>query len=233
MRKDVLKEFIIIYGTPKAIKKIGKCFCPPMIRAPYLENDPHGLPNYTYDCFRTKTKGCGLGVTTKMMSKAKFNNLQVHDRQYLPLYYKRISNSCQLNAGKPIPDGGDCGFTLLNSILPSTPIITSEHILLRQKMNLEYFIPNKDHLNFNQIKAVYKNIDINEMIRCLYAQCAIENVETMSESLTKTAFQEELQAMFCKRNNKTYSVNEINVDYKIKGTSITVSDREICVYGYE
>ena len=33
--------------------------------------------------------------------------------------------------------------------------------------------------------------------------------------------------MFCKRNNKTYSVNDIDADFKIKGTSITVSDREI------
>ena len=84
-----------------------------------------------------------MGVTNKMMSKTKFNKLQVHDKQYLPLYYQRISNSCQLNAGKPIPDGYDCGFTLLSLILPSTPIITSEHILLRQKMNLDYFIPIK------------------------------------------------------------------------------------------
>ena len=87
------------------------------------------------------------------MTKAKFHKLQVHDRQYLPVYYQRISNGCQLYAANPIPDGGDCGFTLLSSILLSTPIITSENILLRQKMNLDYFIPNKDHLNFNQIKA--------------------------------------------------------------------------------
>ena len=57
LRKDVLKEFVIIYGTPKAFKKIGKCFCPPMIKATYLKYDPHSLPNYTYDCLRTKTKG--------------------------------------------------------------------------------------------------------------------------------------------------------------------------------
>ena len=37
-------------------------------------------------------------------------------------------------------------------------------------------------------------VDINEMLRCLYAQSAIENVDTMSESLTKTPFQEELQS---------------------------------------
>ena len=132
-----------------------------------------------------------MGVTNKMMTKEKFNNLQVHDKHYLPLYYKRISNSCQLNAGKHIPDGGDCGFTLLSSILLSTPIITSKHILLRQKMNLDYFIPIKDHLKYDQIKAAYKKVDINEMIRCLYAQYVIENVDTMSESLTKTPFQEE------------------------------------------
>ena len=52
-----------------------------MIKAPYLENDPHLLPNYTYDCFRRKPKGCGLGVTNKMMTKAKFDKLQVHDKQ--------------------------------------------------------------------------------------------------------------------------------------------------------
>ena len=85
LKKYVLKEFVIIYGTPKAFKKTGKCVYPPMIKAPYLENDPHRLPNYTYVCFRTKTKGCGLGVTNKMMSKTKFNNLQVHDKQYFPL----------------------------------------------------------------------------------------------------------------------------------------------------
>ena len=96
LRKDVLKEFVIIYGTPKAFKKTGKCVCPPMIKAPYLENDPHSLPNYTYACFRTNKAGRGVGVTTKMMSKNKFNNLQVHDEKFLPLYYKRISNSCQL-----------------------------------------------------------------------------------------------------------------------------------------
>ena len=62
------------------------------------------------------------------------------------------------------------------------------------------------------------------MLRCLYAQCTIEDEETMSESLMQTAFQEELQAMFCKRSNKTYSVNEIDVNDNIKGTSITVSD---------
>ena len=33
--------------------------------------------------------------------------------------------------------------------------------------------------------------------------------------------------MFCKRNNGTYSLNNIDADYKIKGTFITVSDREI------
>ena len=74
-----------------------------------------------------------MGVTNKIMTEAKFNKLQVHVKQYLPLYYQRISNGCQLYAAKPIPDGGDCGFTLLSSILLSTPIITSEHILLRQK----------------------------------------------------------------------------------------------------
>ena len=149
----------------KLLKKNGKCVCPLVINAPYLENDPHGLPNYTYDCFRTKTKGYGLGVTNRMMTKAKFHKLQVHDKQFLPLYYQRISNSCQLNTRKPIPDGGNCGFTLLSLILFSTPIITSEHILLRQKMNLDYFIPIKDHMNYVQIKAAYKKVDINEMIR--------------------------------------------------------------------
>ena len=106
----------------------------------------------------------------------------------------RISNGCQLIAGKPIPDGGDCGFTLLSSILLSAQVITSENILLRQKMNLDYFIPIKDHLNYEQIKAAYKKVDINETIRCLYAQSAIENEETMSESLMQTDFQVELQS---------------------------------------
>ena len=73
LRKDVLKEFVIIYDRPKAFRTISPCFCPPMIKSPYLENYPHGLHNYTYDCSRTKTKGCGLGVTNKMMTKAKFN----------------------------------------------------------------------------------------------------------------------------------------------------------------
>ena len=126
-----------------------------------------------------------------MTSKTKFNNLQVHDKLFLPLYYQSISTSCQLNAGKPIPDDGDCGFTLLSSILLSTPIITSEHILLRHKTNLVSFIPIKDHSKYDQIKAAYKKININEMLRCLYAQSAIENKDTISESLIKTPFQEE------------------------------------------
>ena len=223
MKKDILEEFVIIYDRPKDFRTIGPCFCPPVIKASYLEYDPHSLPNYTYVCYRTKNKGCGLGVTPKMMSKTKFNNLQVNDKLFLPLYYQRISNSCQLYTGKPIPDGGDCGFTLLSSILLSTPIITSEHILLRQKMNLVSFIPIKDHSKYDQIKAAYKKIDINEMLRCLYAQCAIENKDTIYESLIKTP-QEELQAMFCLRNNGTYSLNDIDADYKIKGNFITVSD---------
>ena len=84
-----------------------------------------------------------MGVTHKMMSKTKFNNLQVHDDKFLPLYHQRISKSCQLNTGKPIPDGGDCGFTLLSSILLSTPILTSEQILLRQTMDLVSFFLNQ------------------------------------------------------------------------------------------
>ena len=79
--------------------------------------------------------------STKMMSKTKFNNLNFYDTKFLPLYYQRISNSCQLNTGKPIPDGGDCGFTLLSSILLSTPVLTSEQILLRQTMNI-FLFPN-------------------------------------------------------------------------------------------
>ena len=67
LKKDILKEFVIIYGTPKVFKKTGPCVCPPVIKAPYLEYDPHRLPNYTYDCSRTKTKGCGLGVTKQML----------------------------------------------------------------------------------------------------------------------------------------------------------------------
>ena len=126
LRKDIIKEFVFIYDTPKAYKKKGKCVCPPMIRSPYLENDPHSLPNYTYECSRTNKAGYGLGVTNRMMTIAKFDKLQVHDKQYLPFYYQRISNGCQLYAGKPIPDGGDCGFTLLSSILLSAQIITSE-----------------------------------------------------------------------------------------------------------
>ena len=224
LRKDVIKEFVDLYDTPIAYKNEGSCFCPPMIKAPYLENDPHGLPNYTYECSRTNKAGCGLGVTNKMMSKDRFDKLQLHDRQFLPLYYKRISNGCQLIAGKPIPDGGDCGFTLLSSILLSAPIVTSENILLRRKMDLDYFFPNKNHMNYVQIKAAYKKVDINEMIRCLYAQCTIENIDTISESLIKTPFQEELQEMFFLRNNNTYSLNNIDADDKIKGTSITVSD---------
>ena len=51
-----------------------------------------------------------------------------------------------------------------------------------------------------------------------------ENKDTISESLIKTPFQEELQAMFYFRNDRTYSLNDIDADYKIKGTSITVSD---------
>ena len=113
--------------------------------APYLDNDPNGLPNYTYACYRTNKAGCGLRVTPNMMSRTKFNNLNLHDSKFLPLYYQRISNSCQLIAGKPIPDGGDCGFTLLSSILLSTPILTSEQILLRQKINHSSFFPIKDH----------------------------------------------------------------------------------------
>ena len=63
-------------------------------------------------------------------------------------------------------------------------------------------------MNYNQIKAGYKDIDIDEMLRCLYAQCAIENVDTMSESLTKTPLQKELHAMDCPRNNNTYSLHD-------------------------
>ena len=85
-----------------------------MIKDSYLENDPHGLPNYTYACYRTNKAGCGLGVTKKIMLKPKFNNLNFYDATFLPLYYQKISNSCQLIAGKPIPDSGDCGFTLLS-----------------------------------------------------------------------------------------------------------------------
>ena len=133
----------------KFFKKNGACSCPPVIKAPYLENDPHSLSNYTYACFRTNKTGRGLGVTPKMMSKTKFNNLQVYDDKFLPLYYQRISNSCQLIAGKPITDGGDCG-TLLSSILLSTPILTSEHILLRQTMNLVSFFPIKDHSKYDK-----------------------------------------------------------------------------------
>ena len=165
-----------------------------------------------------------MGVTHKMMSKIKFNNLHFHDDKFLPLYYQRISTSCQLIAGIPILDGGDCGFTLLSSILLSTPILTSEQILLRQTMNLVSFFPIKDHSKYDQIKDAYKKFDINEMHRSLYAQCAIKNKDTISESLIKTPFQEELQAMFCFRKNCTYSLNNINAAYQIKGTSITVSD---------
>ena len=127
---------------------------------------------------------------------------------------------------KPIPYGGDCGFTLLSLILLSAQVITSENIILHQKMNLDYFIPIKDHLNYEQIKAAYKNIDINEMISCLYAQSAIENEETMSESLMQTDFQVGLQAMFCKRNNGTYSVNEIDVNDNIKELSLLCQTQE-------
>ena len=65
MKKGILAEFANIYHRPKVFKKTGPCFCPPMIKAHYLENDPHSLPNYTYVCFRTKNKGCGLGVTNR------------------------------------------------------------------------------------------------------------------------------------------------------------------------
>ena len=113
-----------------------------MIKGSYLVNDPRRLHNYTYACYRTNKAGCSLGVIHKMMSKTKLNNLQVHDDKFLPLYYQRISNSCQLIASKPISDGVDCGFTLFSSILFSTPILTSEQILLRQTMNLVSFFPN-------------------------------------------------------------------------------------------
>ena len=61
-------------------------------------------------------------------------------------------------------------------------------------MNLVSFIPIKDHSKYDQIKAAYKKVDIKEMLRILYAQCEIEKKDTISESLIKTPFQEELQS---------------------------------------
>ena len=53
LKKGILAEFANIYDRPKAFLKNGPCFCPPVIKGTYLDNDPHGFPNYTYACYRT------------------------------------------------------------------------------------------------------------------------------------------------------------------------------------
>ena len=78
-----------------------------------------------------------------------------------------------------------------------------------------------------KIRGAYKKVDINEMLRSLNAQCAIETVVTICESLHRTPFQEELLAIFYCRNNNTYSQKEIDDDKFIIETSVIVRDRII------
>ena len=82
------------------------------------------------------------------------------------------------------------------------------------------FYPIKDPLRYHAIKGAYKKVDIHEMIRSLYAQCAIENIDTISESINRTPFQKELQVMFYIRSNGTYSTDDIDAEFRIKETSI-------------
>ena len=56
-------------------------------------------------------------------------------------------------------------------------------------MDLTPFFPIKKHSNYNEIKGAYKKGDINEMLRSLYAQYAIEKFATIAESLNRTSFQ--------------------------------------------
>ena len=55
-KENIVKEFTIAYGKPMIYVEKGSCYCPSKISKLIINEDPHCLPNYVYDCKRTKAK---------------------------------------------------------------------------------------------------------------------------------------------------------------------------------
>ena len=61
-----------------------------------------------------------------------------------------------------------------------------------------------------------KKIEMNEMICSLYAHYVIENVAPLSENLSKSMCQKELQEIHNCRHNENYSQKDISAHFKSK-----------------
>ena len=68
-----------------------------------FKNDPHCLPNYVYDCKRTKAKNKGFGLMPAVLSYKRLQKLNSNHPKFLPIYFARIANGCQIVPSRPIP----------------------------------------------------------------------------------------------------------------------------------
>ena len=136
-KNEILEEFIALSNdTPDINISSDECYCPESSKVNDEIEDPYSYRTIKYTCARTGK------ISRRFEYPSDYD--ETRDDEY-PVLIKRFFNGCQLRESIPIPDGGDCGFSLMSSIVRNDHKLILKINELREHIDLEplFYFKNK------------------------------------------------------------------------------------------
>ena len=160
---------------------------------------------------------------------------ETKDDEY-PVLIKRFFNEYQLIESTSIPDGGDCGFYLMSSIVRNDHRLILKINELREHINLEPLFKFK---NINNASQEILTHDWNASLRNWFALSLTKSSDIFSEYFHNISMDDQLGAMFIYNVKKNdYKMKDIRGQevsspkskktlFVVQGTDITIPDKKI------
>ena len=105
-KKEMLEDFVTLSNnTPDINICYDECYCPESSAANDEIEDPYSYRTMKYTCARTGK------ISRSFEYPSDYD--ETRDDEYSVLI-KRFFNGCQLRESTPIPDGGDCEYSLMS-----------------------------------------------------------------------------------------------------------------------
>ena len=219
--KKQLHEFFLNKNS-KTYTRSTKCFCPGVKEDSLIENDPHHLPNWTYQCKRTKTKDRGFNF----IRESDHTVSEIGDTSFIPDFLQRVANGCQLHHTPCSPSTGDCGLHLFAFVLCTATSITKHQIECRSILNLDQLLDfDKSGTN---IQSIYADSDASFYVRALFSQyikCRKDFIPGLLEMKTFDLNMKNIFHINSLRNGAMVRTTTKNSNF-LKGTNYELNEPE-------
>ena len=213
---NLLLEFDTFFHDPKSTKisKDRKCFCPNTRFEDFTGNDKHKMPQFTFQCHRTRTEGTTFFINPSIESKTGEKNDEVDE------YLEKIANGCSMHHSPICPDSGDCGIHLISNIICRSSSLIKFQNKMRSLMKIPLLFDGKG----SNVRDSFKHLDCNLIIRQLVSQ-HLKNDDLGLEDMTyRETFINELSNLFEVTNKNKIRFCGIGNNNKINGKDIYVKD---------